>query len=327
MRQEDICISVIVPVYNVEKYLERCLKSIISQTYKKFEVILVDDGSTDSSGTLCDEYKQVDDRIKVLHKKNGGLSSARNIGIEYSKGEYLTFIDSDDYVAPNYLEVLMQLVEQYEAPVATVKSIKTNTSEFVSCKNGKEKLFSTSEAMFQMCINEWFGVSAWAKLYHRDVFASYRFPDGKLYEDMLTIPYVIAQSKYVASSNQELYYWYERPGSITHSIITDKNFSIFDGLFQFIKFIDDNYPELHEAAIARLIDDSMWNIMHNLVFDAEYIRKAKKVKKICNKYWRKAYKNPYLKKGKKVQAQVASISLRVYQFMYLNYRKFKKKEE
>lgn len=324
MKQEDICVSVIVPVYNVEEYLERCLKSILSQTHKNFEVILVDDGSTDSSGSLCDEYKQVDNRITVIHKKNGGLSSARNVGIEHSIGEYLTFIDSDDYIAPDYLEILLHLILQYKTSIATVQSIKTNTSDFIGCENWKETVLNTSEALFQMCVNGWFGVSAWAKLYHRDMFANYRFPDGKLYEDMLTIPYVVAQSELVASSSKKLYYWYERQGSITHSTITEKNLSIFDGLFRFIQFIDDNYPELHEAAVARLIDDSMWNVMNNLVYDNEYINKSKKVKKICNEYWKDAYKNAYLRKERKVQASIAYLNLKIYRWFYLKWKHFKK---
>ena len=111
IEKNDILVSVILPVYNVEKYLIKCLDSVIRQTYQKLEIILVDDGSTDSSGKICDEYANKDGRIKVFHKKNGGLSDARNYGIERSTGEYLAFIDSDDYVDDDYIEFLMNLTE------------------------------------------------------------------------------------------------------------------------------------------------------------------------------------------------------------------------
>ena len=111
-------ISVIVPVYNVEKYLPQCLNSIINQTYKNIEVVLVDDGSTDDSGNICEEYKKNDERIIVVHQKNSGLSAARNVGIEISTGEYITFIDSDDYISPDYIENLYSALEQYSADIA-----------------------------------------------------------------------------------------------------------------------------------------------------------------------------------------------------------------
>ena len=120
MNKQDL-ISVIVPVYNVENYLKRCLDSIINQTYQNIEIILIDDGSTDNSGNLCEDYKKIDNRIKVVHKTNGGLSDARNTGIKKAKGKYITFVDSDDYVEYDYVEYLYNLIKKYDTNISFCK--------------------------------------------------------------------------------------------------------------------------------------------------------------------------------------------------------------
>lgn len=324
MIEQKGLITVIVPVYNVENYLSRCIESILHQDYTNFELLLIDDGSTDNSGDICEEYKKSDNRIIVFHKKNGGLSSARNYGIENSKGEYISFIDSDDFVAPNYLQVLVDLIIKYKTCISTVRGCKTSKSEIIYTKGeDKETLFSTSDALFQMCINNWFGISAWAKLYRKECFDKFRFPEGKIYEDLLTVPYVISQCKAIASSKKELYFWYERAGSITNSNITEKNFVWFEAISQLVDYLDDNFPKLHDAVVKRLIDDSFDMLMNNLVFDEDYLKKAAIVKNFCNKYWKTAYKNKNLKMERKVQASLASFNLNLYRWIYLSWKKNK----
>ena len=127
---EQIKVSVIVPVYNVEKYLDRCITSILKQTHPDFELLLIDDGSRDSSGNICDAWAQADARISVFHKENGGLSDARNYGIDHAKGEYITFVDSDDYVGRDYLKTLVGLVQEYGAQIVQVCNPITNSKVF-----------------------------------------------------------------------------------------------------------------------------------------------------------------------------------------------------
>ena len=149
MKKQDL-ISIVVPIYNVEKYLEKCINSIIIQTYKNIEIILVNDGSTDSSGKICDIYLKKDKRIKVIHKKNGGLSDARNVGIENAKGKYIAFIDSDDFIDSDFIEILYNLIIEYNADVSCCKCnviYKKNKKQQVE---EKINIFTNYEAINEM---------------------------------------------------------------------------------------------------------------------------------------------------------------------------------
>ena len=204
-------ISVVVPVYNVEKYLHKCIDSILSQTYIYFELILIDDGSTDDSSQICDEYVNSDKRVRAFHKKNGGQSSARNLGIDVACGEYITFIDSDDFVKNNYLEIMLKLAIE-------------NNSEIVQCsfdfgddglfKNSNYKplikVYSGSHALTTSSLK----VLACCKLYKSNIFEDIRFPLLKKYEDDAIYYKLIYRANKVVITNLKLYYYLQRMGSI-----------------------------------------------------------------------------------------------------------------
>ena len=189
---ENKLISVIVPVYNVEKYLSRCLDSIISQTYRKLEIVLVDDGSTDNSSMICDEYAKKDCRITVIHTENHGLSEARNKGIENSHGEYVSFVDSDDYLHKRFLETLLNLVIETGSDLSVCDFVRVD-------ENGNGTLFYdspiknevlTSDEMLEKIINSNQGykyIVAWNKLYSKKALSGVKFPAGKIHEDEATI--------------------------------------------------------------------------------------------------------------------------------------------
>lgn len=211
-------ISVIVPVYNVELYLKRCLDSLINQTYKDFEIILVNDGSTDSSPILCDEYAEKNAFITVIHQKNAGLSVARNNGVSNAKGDYVTFIDSDDLVDSDYLSILYNLLINNNAELSCC-SYKT-----FSCEDELEKInktnsvecFTGSEAMQYMFYGKIHGTSACAILLKREIVLKYNFTPGKYHEDdLVSFKYFYNSSKVVYTSS-ELYFYYQRTGSIMH---------------------------------------------------------------------------------------------------------------
>lgn len=210
-------ISVIVPVYNVEQYLNRCIDSIIKQTYKNLEIILIDDGSTDSSGKLCDNIKQKDARIIVLHKINGGLSSARNVGLDNMTGEYVMFVDSDDYISEDCVEYLYDLIVKTKSRIAIGNYKMTNSSQclFLGVQENVEQI-SSREAL-----NRQFGkdtvqyVSAWAKLYEAELFKQLRFPEGRLHEDEGTTYKALYFSDNVVVSNKAVYAYYYNSESIT----------------------------------------------------------------------------------------------------------------
>ena len=165
-------ISIVIPVYKVEKYLERCILSIINQNYSNLEIILVDDGSPDDCGLICDNWAKIDNRIRVIHKENGGLSDARNAGIKIATGEFITFIDSDDYVLDNYIEYLLELIFKYNADIAICNFHQlfeeTNRKVFVGGK--VEKIFNSEEAIETMLYDRDFYTCAWGKLYRKSFF-------------------------------------------------------------------------------------------------------------------------------------------------------------
>ncbi len=212
--QESV-ISVIVPVYNVEKYLNLCVNSILNQSYKNLEIILVDDGSPDNCPKICDEYEKLDPRIKVIHKENGGLSDARNAGIEVATGEYIGFVDSDDYIAPDMYDSLYKIITENDCDMAVCRAVIVGEGEAAIYEDSREICVLDSKvALRQMICNRLFTVNAWNKLYKRDLFREIRFPKGLLYEDLATTYKLIMLSNRVAYSPMKKYAYLQRQGSI-----------------------------------------------------------------------------------------------------------------
>ena len=198
-------ISVIVPVYNVERFLRECIESIISQTYKDLEIILVNDGSTDKSPLICEEYKKIDARVIVLHKENGGLSDARNKGIDISTGEYIGFVDSDDFIENDMYELLLNNIKKVEADIATCGVI----SEKVKDKNfyKEEIIVNAHDGLKEMLMERSMNTSACDKLYKRSLFDEIRYPKDKLYEDLYTTYKLLHKANKIVISNQKKYYY------------------------------------------------------------------------------------------------------------------------
>lgn len=221
----DIKISVIVPIYNVEAYLPKCIDSILNQSYKNLEIFLIDDGSPDRCGEICDEYAKKDRRIKVIHKKNGGLSDARNVAIDVCTGEYLTFIDSDDTVSVEHIETLYHLVEKYQCKlsVGQWQTYKEGTKLKIKQPKEKEILYdSPQKAVSVMYYQEEFDNAACVKLYHRSLFENIRFPIGLVYEDDYTVYQLLFKSDKVAYTNHITYYYLLRADSIEGVALSEK---------------------------------------------------------------------------------------------------------
>ena len=246
-------ISVIVPAYNVEKWLVKCVESILSQTYQNIEVILVDDGSTDQTPILCDELAKRDGRIRVVHKKNGGLSSARNAGIEIAAGEYLGFVDSDDYISPLMYEKMYGQMIENEAELAIC------SMEFVyECKEDEGKMgeCSMTDEVLEMeeaykKINPYvegycYYVTAPNKLYHKSIFENFRFIEGRLHEDEFAIHHIISLCNKVVITSEKFYYYLQRKGSITHSRNIDNSIDTIDAFFDRFRLLEEKGLR-HEA--------------------------------------------------------------------------------
>ena len=213
-------ISIIIPVYNVENYLHYAMDSLFRQTYKNFEVILVNDGSTDNSGKLCEEYAQEYDNVFVYHKKNAGLSDARNFGVENAKTDWIFFLDPDDYIEPFTLELLVELQRKYNVDLISTKVQSTNTfNNYNDFKFTDLDLTSTvkvtkEKALEFMLENRIATVSACAKLYHKKVLQEVPFPVGKIYEDFFVVAEHLKIAGDIVICPIVTYHYYSRPGSI-----------------------------------------------------------------------------------------------------------------
>ena len=232
----DYKVSIIVPVYNVEKYLERCVRSLRCQTYQNIEIILVDDGSKDNCGIMCDKFALEDTRIKVIHKKNGGLSEARNIGIEKSTGKYLAFVDSDDFVHPSFIETLLTSCLNYNCKISKCNIIVT-AEECVNLNDEKLEVRVYSAEEYLQEINRVNGgFSVCNKLFCKSLFQKIRFPLGKLHEDVAVIYKLVAEEGKILEINQGLYFYYNNINSITKSKIAVRRLDDFEFRLELFEF-------------------------------------------------------------------------------------------
>jgi len=250
-------ISIIIPVYNVEKYVDECIKSVINQTYQNIEIILIDDGSKDESGNICDEYGKKDKRIKVIHIDNGGVSKARNIGLDQAKGQYITFIDADDYVEENYIE---QLYEQCK--IDNVDISITGTTDFkddnleIECKSRKYKKIINSETAIKEILNEKFFVSViWGKMYKKELWNNIRFNlNTKIAEDLEVLYVILKKCNLINVDTTKLLYNYRIRNTSAIQQKYNKHFEkeidIVDEIREDIK---KQYPKIYDYAIKRYI--------------------------------------------------------------------------
>lgn len=240
-------ISVIIPVYNVEDYLDRCLESVVHQTYEEIEIILVDDGSTDSSSLKCDEWGKKDARIKVIHKENEGLSEARNEGIESSKGEFLLFVDSDDCIHRNMCYKLYEMLVKNEADVA-VGNVVRFTGQPIEAEISEQCMAVDKYYALEKIATDYIWCVAWGKLYRRELFSGLRYPKGKLHEDEFLIHQVYYRCEKIIYTEEVLYYYYNNPQGIMNGAFTVNRFDIFEALQERILF----YKEREENDLYRL---------------------------------------------------------------------------
>jgi putative glycosyltransferase len=224
-------ISVVIPVYNIEDYLHYAIDSLVNQTHKNFEVLLINDGSTDNSGKLCDKYAQEYDWIRVFHKENGGLSDARNYGVLKATNEWIFFLDPDDYIEPFTFELLTLIQEKYQADLISTKVQTTNEYEKFSKEQfnlESSQRVTKEEALELMLEDKVATVSACAKLYKKQILEMRPFPVGKIYEDFFVVAEHLRIAEQIVVSPVVTYHYYRRPGSIVQSKFTDKRFDFFE---------------------------------------------------------------------------------------------------
>lgn len=239
-------ISIIVPIYKVEAYLPRCIESLINQDYKEIEIILVEDGSPDNCAQICDRYAKKDTRIKVIHKANGGLSSARNAGLDVTVGEYIMFVDSDDYVAPNFCSYALNKAQSTDSDIVVFghKELYPSYSVAVNIEPTQEIKLAKLDALLVL-INGRINSYAWNKIYRSSLFENIRYPVGRLYEDIGTTYLLFDKAKSIFISSKITYYYQQRDDSILGKKMTAKDaIDWYDMVKQRHEYIASKYPKI-----------------------------------------------------------------------------------
>lgn len=246
-------ISIIVPVYNVETYLRKCIDSILTQTFTDFELILVDDGSPDRCGEICEEYANRDSRVVVIHKENGGLSSARNAGLDAARGEYIGFVDSDDYIKEDMYATLYNHLVSNNADISICGiSHCFNNQTAPSNKQFFDKLTDSISALKLILEGESISVNAVNKLYKRSIFDNLRYPLGKTSEDAYVIVEVMLKASIVHIDTSPKYYYVHRENSITTREFSEKNLYVVEAYRRNVELVRERCPEILASAYYRL---------------------------------------------------------------------------
>lgn len=277
-------ITVVVPIYNVEKYLKKCIESILNQTYDNLEILLIDDGSTDNCLKICNDFKKKDSRIKVIKKENGGLSDARNYGINAATGKYIFFIDSDDYVSCDIIEYLHKILIDNKADISTClyqpfyeddKEVKSITGNYY--------VYDTIKGLENLLYQKNCTTSAWGKLYKTKLFKDIRYPKGKICEDLPTTYKLFSKAKKIVISDSKKYFYLQRANSIINSKFNIKRAEAMKFASEETSYILKNYPSLKNAAINREFMESVYIIL-SLKDDKEFINERKDANNIIKKY-------------------------------------------
>ena len=269
-------ISVIIPIFQVESFLEKCISSIITQTYDNLEIILVDDGSTDNSSAICDRFQAQDKRIKVIHQENSGLSHARNIGLKNATGDFIGFVDSDDWIEPNMYDVLLSAVQETGADIAVCnycREIETSKAIQNKIVFPKIQLYSNETALKMLISGKKnINICVWNKLYRSSIISTIRFPEGKICEDIQWTPQVIGNAKTVAFIDYPFYHYLYRNRSLVHDcrIITKRLQDRIDLYQQLIEYIRINFPKLEKLTNAQFANFYCWEYINIFLADNQF---------------------------------------------------------
>ena len=287
-------ISVIVPVYNVQAYLDRCMNSLVGQTYRNLEIILVDDGSTDDSGIMCDRWAGKDDRIRVIHRKNNGLSQARNTGLDAARGEFITFVDSDDIVSPHLCQVLYDSIRECaEIAICDAEHIFPD-KPFEFSVSREQQILTAEMAICQMWYQKGFLPSAWGKLYRRELFEGKRFTVDRLFEDIDIMHEVFHGADIIVYNRSRLYGYVHRAGSITTKAFCKRDLDILLIADKILDFAADK-PELMAAARAYAVTAGM-RVYLNAPQEPAFAEGIAKARKLMEDHGREVINDPGIRR-------------------------------
>lgn len=298
---QEPLISIIVPVYKVEPYLPRCLDSIVHQTYSNTEVLLVDDGSPDRCGELCEEYSRRYPNIITIHQENQGQAAARNHAALQASGEYITFIDSDDYVEPDYAEYLYGLIRKYDADIAIggFRYLYEGGKAPGEGNESRSVLMNTEEALDRLNYTQGFGAFPWAKLYRKQLILDHPFPEGQIYEDLAVLYRIIGDAQRIAYGDRTIYYWIQRDGSTMRSAFSERQYAALEATKQQVLYLKECLPAALRSAKARH-EVKIVELMA-IAFRSDDSRKAYKRLKAESRYFGEVIKDSNVRLSQKVR--------------------------
>lgn len=280
-------ITIIVPIYNVEKYLSRCVESIRNQTYENLEIILVDDGATDSCPAICDEYAKEDTRIKVIHKKNGGLSDARNAALDICTGDYVLCVDSDDFMELDTVEMLYQTAVRNGCDISTCRYVNYYDGPVeLNREQNEELVLDTATALENMFYQTNVTTSAWGKLYRRELFEGIRYPKGKICEDLDTTYKLFSRSPKVVINSAKKFYYQQRTDSIINSHFSLKRMDALTFAKDQMLFVEKHHPSATRAAQNRYFVEAIFILVQIPLRDRSLANARRECNEVIKKYRR-----------------------------------------
>ncbi len=320
-------VSVIVPVYNCEKYLEKCIQSIQMQSYQNLEIILVDDGSTDSSLSICQQAAAKDKRIVVIHQDNGGVSKARNAGLDVASGEYIGFVDSDDYIDEDMYEFLLRGFQKENIGISICGMYQVYANRQQVPKEYIQKVANRQEAIFMVLESRYISVNPVNRLFRRNIFDQLRFPVGMTSEDAYVILDILKQIEYVYIDLEPKYYYVHRLESITTRGYRDNDLCVIKAYERNHEIISQEYPELLKVADFRLYWSYFYVLDKMLEAESNPIDSGvkKKVVSFLRKNWFLIIRNPYVGRGRKIAMLGLKIHIKIYDMFLKKYRSKRKR--
>lgn len=322
-------ISIIVPVYKVEKYLERCVKSIQKQTYTNLEIILVDDGSPDRCGQLCDEFAKLDKRIKVYHKENGGISDARNYGIDKATGEYIGFVDSDDYIHESMYEKLYEAIKKSGTMISECGLTRVYKNTLRPHYEGKDYflVLDKQEYLKEFLENRKVYGSVWCKLIHRDIVKKIKFSVGMIYEDALYNLELIKNVDKFTLISDSYYYYYIREDSYTTKPFNNRSMDYIDVIEKISEYTLVNFPEFKEQLLTRVA--FAYVSIFNQLIEVDNYKNKKEYKILKNKLKSirlEIISSKNVPKNLRIAFLLLSINEKLYKFVLSKYKKYERND-
>ena len=317
-------VSIVVPIYNVEKYLDKCINSLVNQTYQDIEILLIDDGSTDKSGKIAEDWAKKDSRTNVYHKTNGGLSDARNYGIKKASGSYICFIDSDDWVEKNYIERLLLKIYENDCDISICNPIydfENGVSKIKQKKNNKSNyIMNSEEAILELNNFRYFDMSACFKLFKKELFNNIKFPKEKYCEDFYIMFKLFDKANKIVYFNEYLYHYMQRKGSISHNN-NNLRYDFIYAAYQQMIFVEKKYPRLknivRSAYVSSILTIYNKSIENKVLLSADIKEKFDTEVKNNYKYVKGNSQLPFIKK---VQIFLFSKNKVVYKIFFKLYK-------